>query len=462
MIVRSLRWRLVLAMALIIAAVAGTAGLFSSLTVKRELDRYLIAQRRDAASAALQLFHSSEPAVAMKLAYDRYGFRTVILDSNGRRTAFYPPDMGAYRVKVLPDDSIELTRDGALGVEAIRVRGMSIAFRGIGIVHLLPPREAMPGAPRALRINVDRWLIGGLGAAALLAVLVMLTIFRRVLRPVEALTAGARALAGGRLKTRVPVRGEDEVAELGRAFNTMAEALERNERTRRSMVSDVAHELRTPLTSIRVQLEAVQDGLIAPDANWLASIEEDTAALAHLIDDLQQLSLGDAGVLRLELADVSVTGIVERALHGLGAPGITINVDVPPSLTVRADARRLVQVVRNLVVNALAFAASGVAISAAAREDRIEIRVADDGPGVPPEHAERIFDRFYRADPSRSRTTGGAGLGLAIARQLVELHGGRIAYERPAFVVTLFARSEDPSSALRAPSPLSRGEKDTR
>jgi two-component system sensor histidine kinase BaeS len=217
----------------------------------------------------------------------------------------------------------------------------------------------------------------------------------------------------------------------------MAEALERNERARRSMVSDVAHELRTPLTSIRVQIEAVQDGVMEPDAKWIASIHEDAATLAHLVDDLQQLSLADAGALRLELADVAVADIIERALNGLGAEGIAITVDVPADLTIRADARRLVQVVRNLVVNALAFASSTIAISAAASASGIEIRVADDGPGVPPEHAERIFDRFYRADPSRSRITGGAGLGLAIARQLVELHGGTIDYERPAFVVRL-------------------------
>ena len=203
------------------------------------------------------------------------------------------------------------------------------------------------------------------------------------------------------------------------------------------MVSDVAHELRTPLTSIRVQIEAVQDGVVAPDAKWIASIEEDAAALARLVDDLQQLSLADAGVLRLELEDAGVHELLERALSGLQREGIAIARDVPPGLVVRADARRLVQVVRNLVVNALAHASSSIAISATRSGDVIEIRVADDGPGVPDEQAERIFDRFYRADPSRARSTGGAGLGLAIARQLVELHGGTIRYERPSFVVRL-------------------------
>jgi signal transduction histidine kinase len=436
MIIRSLRWRLVLAMVLIIAAVAATSGLFSSVTVKRELDRFLIAQRRDDARAALQLFRTHDVDEAMRRAHEQFRFRSLVVEGD-RVVRFYPPELADYRVRVLPDGGLELTRNGLHGLEALRIQGMTLVLRGVGRVHLLPPREEGPGASRALRVNVDRRLIAGLGIAALLAVGVMLTIFRRVFRPVEALTEGARALAGGRLDARVPVRGNDEVAELGRAFNSMAEALERNERSRRSMVSDVAHELRTPLTSIRVQIEAVQDGVMETDAKWIASIHEDAIMLAHLVDDLQQLSLADAGALRLELADVAVADIIERALNGLGAEGIAIKVDVPADLTIRADARRLVQVVRNLVVNALAFASSTIEISAAASANGIEIRVADDGPGVPPEHVERIFDRFYRADPSRSRTTGGAGLGLAIARQLVELHGGTIQYERPAFVVRL-------------------------
>ena len=436
MIVRSLRWRLVIAMALIIAAVAATSGLFSSVTVKRELDRYLVAQRRENARAAVNLFRAHDVDDAMRRAHEQFGYRILVVDG-ARVVRFHPKEMAEYRVRVLPGGGLELTRNGLRGMETLRVLGMTLDLRGVGRVHLLPPRDARQDAPGALRINVNRRLIAGLGVAALLAVGVMLTIFRRVFRPVEALTEGARALAGGRLDARVDVRGNDEVAELGRAFNSMAEALERNERARRSMVSDVAHELRTPLTSIRVQIEAVQDGVIVPDAKWIASIHEDAAALAHLVDDLQQLSLADAGALRLDLADVSVADIIERALNGLGAEGIAIKVDVPAELTIRADARRLVQVLRNLVVNALAFAASAVAISATAIDRNIEIRVADDGAGVPPEHAERIFDRFYRADPSRSRTTGGAGLGLAIARQLVELHGGTIRYERPAFIVRL-------------------------
>jgi signal transduction histidine kinase len=435
MMPRSLRWRLVLATALIIAAIAGAAGLVSSFTVKRELSRFMLEKTRADAHAAMLVFRET-PNVdeAMRRVHAQYGIRVIVVDDRGVVVARYPPELADYRVTVLPKGGLELRRT-TNGLEVIRVLGMAERVPNVGTVYFLPPREARtePG----LRIQIDRWLIAGLGAAALLAVAVMLMIFRRVFRPVEALTSGARALAGGKLETRVDVRGHDEVAELGRAFNSMAEALERNERARRNMVSDIAHELRTPLTSIRVQIEAVQDGVLEPDAKWIASIEEDAAALAHLVDDLQQLSLADAGALRLEVAEVRVAEVIERARSGLSRPGIAVIHSVDPELVVRADARRLVQVVRNLLVNALVYAGSSIAVSAARVGEVVEIRVADDGPGVPDEHAERIFDRFYRADPSRSRSTGGAGLGLAIARQLVELHGGTIRYERPAFVIRL-------------------------
>ena len=429
MIIRSLRWRLVVPMVLIIAAAISAAGVFSSFTFRRELDEFLIEQRRTAAGgavASLRREARTDLPGALRRMHERYGMRAIVIGEGGRTTR-YPRELDEYRLQLL-SDGLELRRDDGGRLETLVLKTEPHSIDGVGMGYLLPPKD--PPA-RRLRFGANRWLVTGLGGAALLAVLVMLTIFRRVFAPVEALTAGARALASGRLDARVTVRGEDEVAELGRAFNSMAEALERNERARRNMVSDVAHELRTPLTNIRVHIEAAQDGVVAADAKFLDSIDEEAATLARLIDDLQQLSLAEAGQLRLDLAEVRVADIVARA-----APSSVIR-NVPDDLVIRADARRMVQVVRNLVNNALAHAESRVEVSAARVGDRVEIRVADDGPGVPPEHVERIFDRFYRVDESRSRTTGGAGLGLAIARELVELHGGRIWYEGGEFVIAV-------------------------
>ncbi|HEY0158579.1 MAG TPA: ATP-binding protein [Thermoanaerobaculia bacterium] len=431
--IRSLRWRLVFATALLIGTMLGAFWLFSTFTVRRQFEQFLIAQRQiDPRGPAQILRTTPDLGEALRRLHEQYGIRSIVVEGK-RVVRVYPRELEEYSIRVLDGGKLELTRRKAERLEKLIARSPVVPVAGAN-VHLLPPPDRSANAPRAFRLSVNRWLLGGLAAAALLAGAVMLTMFRRIFRPVDALTAGARALAGGRLDTRVEVHGNDEVAELGRAFNTMAEAVERNERARRNMVSDVAHELRTPLTSIRVQLEAVQDGVLEPDAKFIASIAEDAAALSHLVDDLQQLSLADAGQLRLELAEVSVAELVERAASGLEA---RIARDVDPALTVRADARRIVQVIRNLLVNAVAYARSEIAVTAARRGDFVEIRVSDDGPGVPDEQKERIFDRFYRADASRSRSTGGAGLGLAIARQLVELHGGTIAYERPAFVVVL-------------------------
>jgi signal transduction histidine kinase len=405
--------------------------------VKHEFDRFLVKQRQSDIDAATRIIRAGGRArlhESIERASRDHGVRVVVFGDAGTIIARYPPELDRYTI-VRRENGLDLSSKGGGRLESLMVRGNGLRVAGIGTVYFLPRQPS--DARQSFRLSIDRWLLIGLGVAALLGVAVVLTFFRRVFRPVDELTTGARALAGGRLDARVPVRGNDEIAELGAAFNSMAEALERNERARRNMVSDVAHELRTPLTNIRVQIEGAQDGVIAADTKFLASIEEETAILARLVDDLQQLSLADAGQLRLELAEVSVAEIVERALSGLPTHKRIVTRDVDPSLVVCADGRRIVQVVRNLAVNAIAHARSGVHVAAVRGGERVEIRVEDDGPGVPPEHVEHIFDRFYRADASRSRTTGGAGLGLAIAKQLVELHGGTIAYERPAFVVTI-------------------------
>lgn len=418
--IRSLRWRLVLATAAIIATLAAGAGFFSSVTVKREFNRFLVTQQRHDLRAATEALRRGEPPARV---HEQFGVRMIVVDDAKQVTGRYPADLERFRVELTPT-GLTLRNDR----ELLRLRGNARLIPGVGTVYFLPPEEAR--GEETFRGEVDRRLIAGLAIAALLAAAVMLTVFRRVFQPVDALTKGARALAAGRLDARVEVRGRDEVAELAAAFNQMAESLERNERARRNMVSDVAHELRTPLTNIRVQVEAVQDGVLVADGSFLRSVEEEVASLSRLVDDLQQLSLAEAGALRLELVDVSVSDLIDRAASGIALP-VTREV---ADFTVHVDPHRLVQVLRNLLVNASTHAASSIHV--VARDG--EIRVSDDGPGVPPEHRERIFDRFHRADASRSRSTGGAGLGLAIARELVELHGGSVRLEGAnTFVVTL-------------------------
>jgi signal transduction histidine kinase len=210
----------------------------------------------------------------------------------------------------------------------------------------------------------------------------------------------------------------------------------------------VAHELRTPLTNIRGYLEALQDGVVEPERHIIDSLHEEAMLLNHLVDDLQDLSLAEAGHLKLEPQPVALADVVDRAVEAVRprteAEGITLQIDLPEDLLLDIDPQRIGQVLRNLLENALAHTPSGgeVAVSAHAacpepsgalslskgrRGDQwVEVSVRDTGAGIAAEDLPYVFERFYRADKSRSRATGGAGLGLAIARQLVEAHGGRI------------------------------------
>ncbi len=271
-----------------------------------------------------------------------------------------------------------------------------------------------------------------------MALLVTYLLARRIVSPIEALTRAARKMERGDLGQRVAVlHNNDEIGQLSAAFNAMADGLERTERLRRQMVSDVAHELRTPLTGIRCQLESIQDGVIEPSADVIASLRDDLLSLQRLVDDLQDLAVVEAGSINLERRPVNLDDEVTVVVRSLisatkkkGAapvqPDVRISLHDLPAADVDPD--RLRQIIRNLLTNALTHTPSGgtIEISGRSQNGRIEIIVKDDGPGIPPEHLPNIFERFYRADSSRQRKTGGAGLGLAIVKQLVEVHGGEI------------------------------------
>jgi two-component system sensor histidine kinase BaeS len=198
------------------------------------------------------------------------------------------------------------------------------------------------------------------------------------------------------------------------------------------MVTDVAHELRTPLTNIRGYLEALQDGVVEPERRIIDSLYGEAMLLNHLVDDLQELSLAEAGHLKLERQPVALADVVDRAVEAVrpraGAEEIMLQVDLPEDLLVDVDPQRIGQVLRNLLENALTHTPPGgeIAMVGHVEGQWVEVSVRDTGSGIAAEDLPYVFERFYRADKSRSRDTGGAGLGLAIARQLVEAHGGRI------------------------------------
>ncbi|MEV0895335.1 HAMP domain-containing sensor histidine kinase [Actinoplanes sp. NPDC049802] len=268
--------------------------------------------------------------------------------------------------------------------------------------------------------------------AVALAVAGALLISRRVLRPIGTLTTAARRLGDGDRAGRVPVDGRDELAELARAFNQMADSLRAAEADQRRLIADVAHELRTPLANLRGYLEAVQDGVIEPTPEVFASLHDEVILNQRIVDDLQELALAEAGALVYHRAPVDLAELMEtaRTAHrpAAEAAGVRLVVEADGPVRADVDADRLRQVVGNLVGNALRATGPGgsITLRAFAAGDRAVLEVADTGVGIAPEHLPLVFDRLWRADPARGRGTGGSGLGLAIVRQIVRDHGGEV------------------------------------
>ncbi|AWS40760.1 cell wall metabolism sensor histidine kinase WalK [Streptosporangium sp. 'caverna'] len=252
----------------------------------------------------------------------------------------------------------------------------------------------------------------------------------RLVRPLRALTGAARRMEEGEVPARVKVTGADEIGKLATAFNAMSERREQLEKLRKAMVSDVAHELRTPLSNIRGWLEAAEDGVVAPDRALMSSLLEEALLLQHVIDDLQDLAVAEAGELRLHRERVNTADLlaqVATAHRGSAdTAGITLSTSSEGDPELLADPVRLRQAVGNLVSNAIRHTPAGGTVSLRAREegDQVVIDVADTGAGITAEDLPLVFERFWRAEKSRNRQTGGSGLGLSIVRKLVEAHGG--------------------------------------
>ncbi|MBB5786834.1 sensor histidine kinase [Jiangella mangrovi] len=284
----------------------------------------------------------------------------------------------------------------------------------------------------------DGWVRTVLAGLGVLVAATGVTVLagRRLTHPIRTLTEAAQRMASGGRGARVRVAGHDEVARLGDAFNAMASSIEENERQRKAMVSDIAHELRTPLANVRGYLEAAEDGVVPLDPQLVSSLLEESALLQRLIDDLQDLALADAGMLRVHREETDVAELARQvvAAHQPSASSsgteLVVAVSASAEIVAEVDPVRLRQALGNLVANAVQYSGDGatvlVRVSRDSSSDEVVLAVRDDGPGIAPEHLEHLFDRFYRTDTSRTRATGGSGLGLAITRHLVEAHEGTV------------------------------------
>jgi two-component system sensor histidine kinase BaeS len=295
---------------------------------------------------------------------------------------------------------------------------------------------ADPSLDRAFRDSLMQALLVGGGVAALVAVIVSLFVAQQIARPVQRMLAATRRIASGHYAERVPIEpgnAGDEIGHLAESFNEMAASLEQTERRRLDLIGDISHELRTPIATIEGYLEGLLDGVVEPSAQTWALLHDEAGRLRRLVEDLQQLSRAEARQITLAIRPIASAAIVARTLDRLrpqfDEKGLTLRSEMPSDLPpVAADEDRAVQVLTNLLINALRYtpAPGDVTLAVTHTGDAVTFAIADTGIGFAPEQAPQLFDRFYRVDKSRSRALGGSGIGLTIARVLVEAMHGHI------------------------------------
>lgn len=337
------------------------------------------------------------------------------------------------RVMLLDADRSIIYGDADL-TDLLTLRPLIVDQRTVGYLGILP-------GPSLSDMSAAHFLDQQTKAFALMALTVMLVsaalayVFaNRLLQPLRSITEGSRALAEGRYGTRVPTRGADELGRLAKDFNSLAEALQQNEGIRRQWVADISHEIRTPLAVLRGEIEALQDGVRPVDIHAINSLHGEILRLGRLVDDLYELSMSDLGALQYHKTSVDPLAILEDDLktHAEEFRAADIEVTLDNRLTgpvsLNADPDRLEQLFYNLLSNTLRYTDAGgrLVIRASRDDDRLVLDFMDSAPGVPEEDLPRLFERLFRVELSRSRAYGGAGLGLAICRNIVHAHGGNI------------------------------------
>jgi signal transduction histidine kinase len=291
-----------------------------------------------------------------------------------------------------------------------------------------PEAPFMPGLYRALFLAAVVTAVVGLAVALILS--------QSLTSPLRRLNVTMNRFALGDRNIPMPAASRDEVGDLNRSFHQMMRQIERQEMLRKEMTADIAHELRTPLSVLRANLDALADGVYPLTSASLVPLQDSTMLLSRLVDDLRVLALADAGQLSLERTEIAPGAFLQRIAARFSSSvkerRQEIQVAVAQNLpAVMGDPQRMEQVLGNLLSNAISVTPEGgrILLGAVAEGDLVRISVEDSGPGIPEEHLDKIFERFYRLDADRARTEGGSGLGLAIARKIVEAHGGTICAE---------------------------------
>jgi signal transduction histidine kinase len=330
-----------------------------------------------------------------------------------------------------------------IALAALVVAGIAIAILAAGVMliggqsfaDLMAEHGTDTQSSRDMFNDTVGWVVVVTVVVATgIAIIVAGFLGARLARPLRDIGRAARLISEGDYAARIPREGPEEIVSLADSFNHMAEALEEQERMRREFIANAAHELRTPLTNLQGYLEALRDGVIEPDRATFESLWDEAERLVRLSRSLDTLAAGDAGltatVVDLDLA-AAIRAAVDLARPATLAGQLDLAVDIPETLPARGDPDHLAQVVGNLLQNAIRYTPLGGSISVRAerRPGDVLVSVSNTGDGIPPEDLAHVFERFYRVEKSRDRARGGAGIGLAIVRQLVEAAGGAVGAE---------------------------------
>lgn len=335
---------------------------------------------------------------------------------------------------VVLDNDLRVVAGNAIPQQEMNRRPILVDGRQVG--WLAAPVRHTPFDIVDRRFQAQQWQASSLVAllAITLATIAAWLLARALLAPVKRIATATRRLADGDYSTRVLSTSNDEIGGLVDDFNRLGNALENHETLRRHFMADVSHELRTPIAILKGELEAIEDGVRAPDRETIKSLQAEVARLGKLVDDIHDLSLADVGGLAFRFEDTRleplVQEVVDAARSTLDVRRLAVEISAPvQELSVRGDPQRLRQLFTNLLANSMRYTCEGGRIRVALRraENRAVIDWEDSEPGVPPDALPRLFDRFFRVEHSRSREGGGSGLGLAICKSIVEAHGGAIA-----------------------------------
>ena len=444
----SLRIKLLASFFLVIAIAVGTISYIASNTAINQFDRYV---SRDQAERYQRLaltfsnyyrYNGSWEGVSSLTdnIAEVYSERVLLTDSDG---------------KVISDTEGELVDTTVSGDWSNKTVTINLGDYPVGKIFI-KTRKRSPLQNTFIN-SVNKSVVTGGLIAGLTGIVLAVLFSRNILRPVRELTRATNEMKEGDLNQRVDTSSGGEIGKLGEAFNSLAKRLKQQKKLREEMVSDVAHELRNPLSNIQGYLEGLKEGMVEPSEKVFESLHQQSLVLKRLVNDLRDVNRARAGQLELDKKNVVLEDIIGRevkaAKNTAERKGIAIEEDLGEPTLIEADPERVSQVIRNLLDNAITHTPSGGTIEVSVSNGSGEAKtvVSDDGSGIPKEELPHIFDRFYRVDKSRSRGTGGTGLGLTIAKEIVESHDGTITVESEVgegtkFEFSLPTKSQEPEN----------------